>query len=208
MTKNDMRLTYAQLRDNLSSKDREGFDKDIRTRLFQTEAYRKCGLLFVYLSFRSEVDTREIITKAISDQKKVFLPRIIDKDMEFYEIHDLKGLQLSKYGIEEPQEEESKRFTGESQEDGITGSQNRKPEDGRYHYLMLLPGLAFDAYGNRIGYGAGYYDKYLASHDRVLFYKLGLAYDLQVADHINADIYDVKTDCVLTPTRLLYSDKK
>lgn len=206
MTKNEMRRQYTVLRDSLSRDEIKRFSGEIHNRLLQTKAYRECGFLLVYLSFRSEVDTRDMIAKALSDGKKVYLPRIVGKDMEFYEIHDLKGLQVSPYGIEEPPEEECNRFTRESPGDIIFGNKKRNQEDTRYHNLMLLPGLAFDTNGNRIGYGAGFYDRYLASHAGMIVYKIGLAYDLQVAEHIEAEAYDVKADCLLTPTRLIYMD--
>ncbi|MDF2943696.1 MAG: hypothetical protein K0S01_2554 [Herbinix sp.] len=67
--------------------------------------------------------------------------------------------------------------------------------------LMLLPGLAFDPTGNRIGYGAGYYDRYLSTYPPDHFYKIALAYDFQIKEKIIASEYDVKADAILTPTR-------
>jgi 5-formyltetrahydrofolate cyclo-ligase len=69
--------------------------------------------------------------------------------------------------------------------------------------LMLLPGLAFDLGGNRIGYGAGYYDRYLSKHQKDHFLKVALAYDFQVYDHLEADEFDIRADLILTPTRLI-----
>jgi 5-formyltetrahydrofolate cyclo-ligase len=214
MTKNEIRQALRVQRDSLTAKEQEVFSKEIRIRLFQTESYKKCRLLFMYLSFLSEVDTKEIILQALSEGKGVYIPRVIGKDMEFYKINNLEGLELNHYGILEPPKEECNRFlceplgTTDAVPQGKLSDESTtcpEPMDFCFHLLMLLPGLAFDSYGNRIGYGAGYYDRYLSIHENIKFYKIALAYDIQLVEKIDADIYDVKADAVLTPTKLIES---
>jgi 5-formyltetrahydrofolate cyclo-ligase len=195
MTKRELRQTLGKLRDVLTPDEQQELSKAVSDRLFCMEVYKQCDMVFTYLSFRSEVHTKEIIGQALADGKKVYLPRIKQKDMNFYEMNDLDSLITSHYGIPEPPEEEKTRFIGINENTG-------------YQKLMLLPGLAFDPQGNRIGYGAGYYDKYLSKYEENYFYKIALAYDLQVINRIEADVFDIKADAILTPTRLLSCQKQ
>ena len=68
---------------------------------------------------------------------------------------------------------------------------------------MLLPGLAFDKYGNRIGYGAGYYDRYLGAYSINNWIKIALAYDFQIMDRLNVNEYDIRTDYIVTDKRVI-----
>jgi 5-formyltetrahydrofolate cyclo-ligase len=185
-------------RNSLSKDDQIAFSKAIREKLFELEFYKKCNVLFTYVSFQSEVDTLTIINQALEDKKKVFAPRVegnevvckgshLLKNMDFYEIYSTKAFLQSNYGIWEPKKEEERRYTG---------SQEIK--------LILLPGLAFDLSGNRIGYGAGYYDRYLNTHSNDNFLKIALAYDFQIVGPLKADAYDVRTDLILTPSRIIH----
>lgn len=224
MTKEEIRIRQKELRKKLSAREREQLDLQIRERLIGTDAYQKCKDLFTFVSFGTEADTREIILQALRDGKRVYAPRVEGKNMEFYEIHNLTGLIPSGYGVPEPPGEDRSRFIydnivpfegilnpggqlyTENQLNNTCTIQNYcKPADISmiYDKLMLLPGLAFDLYGNRIGYGAGYYDKYLSSHPEINFYKTALAYDFQVMDSITTEKFDIKADAVLTPTQFI-----
>jgi 5-formyltetrahydrofolate cyclo-ligase len=196
MTKNEIRLKLKEQRNKLTSKERDSLGTAISNRLFQTDAYINCNMIFPYLSFRSEVDTRDIIRRSVKEGKEVFIPRVEDKDMNFYKVQNLEGLILSKFGISEPPKEEINRY----KEPWIC--------DNSYPKLMLLPGLAFDRYGNRIGYGAGYYDRYLSAFSLTHFYKIGLVYDFQVIDRIPANEFDIKADAILTPSGLIYCNQQ
>lgn len=188
-SKNDIRNRMMTLRDQLSFDERKQLSGAICERLMKAEAWQACEKVFTYRSFRSEVDTDEIINRALEDGKRVYLPRVQGKTMDFFEIQALEGLILNRFQIPEPPFDEDRRYK-EKQEDGYTN-------------LMLLPGLAFDLQGSRIGYGAGYYDKYLALYEKKHFYKIALAYELQLVDKINALEFDIRADAILTPSRLI-----
>lgn len=190
MTKNEIRLRLKEQRDKITSAEQNKLDKEISNRLFQTKAYQNCKMIFTYLSFRSEVDTRAIIQKSLLDGKDVFLPRVEDKNMDFYQIRNLEGMIISKFGVSEPPKEVINRY-------------NKTQDYPVKQNLMLLPGLAFDSKGNRIGYGAGYYDRYLSEFSLTHFYKIGLAYDFQVIENIPTDEFDIKADAILTPDGLI-----
>lgn len=220
MTKDEIRIRQKQLRNVLSAEEREELSKAIGVRLFQSEAYQSCEYIFPFVSFQSEVATGDMIRQFITDGKRVFVPRVEEKYMEFYEIQSLEGLILSHYGVPEPPKNDRNSFTRDlenikNEKDFINIHDVKNKEDIKnnsirteeaatlYNKVMLLPGLAFDQTGNRIGYGAGYYDRYLASHSETGFYKIALAFDFQVIDHITADEFDRKADAILTPTQYI-----
>lgn len=187
MTKSEVRALQKERRNALSFTEHKLFSDAIRTKLLQTEMYQEGKRLLTFVSFQSEVDTHEIIRQAILDGKRVYLPRVEAHGMEFYEIHDLEGLIPSKFGVLEPPVNVENRYhTVDGEKD-----------------LMLLPGLAFDPTGNRIGYGAGYYDRYFIKHTKEHFDKIALAYDFQVMNRIATEEFDVGADVILTPTRII-----
>ena len=191
MTKAQIRANQKLLRNQLSLEDQRLLSKEVREQLFQTEAYARCSNIFTFVSFGSEIDTHEIIRKAITDKKAIYVPRVEGKQIEFYRLLDFKLLIKSKYGILEPTVDENLLH--------VPADSNLNYN--KYHNVMLLPGLAFDVKGNRIGYGAGYYDKFLSLHQDNYFYKIAIGYDFQVLDELPAEEYDRTANMIITPMR-------
>lgn len=182
MTKNEVRILMKDRRDNLSEDIRKEFDKKIQDKLFSLDLFKNCNMLFTYVSFGSEVDTIAIIERALQLNKRVFIPKVEGKNLNFYEIDSLKGLNLSKFGILEPE-----------------GTIPFKVSDTcKESKLMILPGLSFDRTGNRIGYGAGYYDRYMACFPSYEWIKIAVAYDFQIMERLPVTEYDIKTDYIVT----------
>jgi 5-formyltetrahydrofolate cyclo-ligase len=187
MTKDQLRKEMKQKRDSLLREERSSYNMTIRSLLLQSEEYMECKKLFVYVSFGSEVDTHDIIHRALADQKQVYIPRVHHSYMEFYRIRDLEGLEISKFGVPEPPAMEENRFR-----------KDKYPNQSGDN-LMLLPGLAFDRRGNRVGYGSGYYDRYLLEYPKDYFYKIAVAYDFQILDQIESEEHDIRADGIITP---------
>lgn len=183
MTKNEIRTLMKNKRDKLTVNQRNKYNLKIQDRLYDLEEFKGCSILFSYVSFGSEADTIAIIKTAFQMNKRVFIPKVEDKYMNFYEIHSLDGLVRSKFGILEPAGNDHKYISSQSKND---------------KKLMLLPGLAFDKSGNRIGYGAGYYDRYLRSHPMDEWIKVALAYDFQIMEYLPVTEYDIRTDYIIT----------
>jgi len=139
--------------------------------------YAGCRKLFSYVSFRNEADTTAIIQAAFVSGKRVAVPRVNGKEMDFFEIQSMEELQTGSFGILEPKESAKMVF----------------PEEGD---LMLVPGAAFDPEGNRIGYGGGYYDRYLAKYPEL--YTIGLAYDFQMLEDLPSEEFDLKLKEVIS----------
>jgi len=188
MTKDEIRVHQKQIRDHQTEQVRMTNSHEIHHRLFHTQVYQECKAIFTYVSFRSEVDTKDIIKRAFLDQKKVMVPKVESQTMDFYEIKSLEELTPNKMGILEPRG------------DFNTCYRPLTLELDQSEKLMLLPGLAFDLSGNRIGYGGGYYDRYLSQYKETNFYKVALAYDFQVMEQVVSQEYDIKADLILTPS--------
>lgn len=198
MTKAQIRAEQKLLRNQLSLEDQILLSKEVREQLFQSEAYARCSNIFSFVSFGSEIDTHEIICNALTDKKTIYVPRVQGKQIEFYRLLDFKLLLQSKYGILEPTMDSNLLY------DPVGSNLH----NNKYHNLMLLPGLSFDVKGNRIGYGAGYYDKFLSLHQDNYFYKIAIGYDFQVLDELPAEKYDRRANMIITPSRqVLIHDK-
>ena len=188
MTKKEMRKKMLFLRDSLSEKERKEKSGEIAKRLFTLEEFQKADVVLSYQSFRSEVETTEINRKIRESGKALYLPKTYAdrKEMAFYRVYSDADLIPGYQGILEPQEKEP--FTEKLV--------SLKPEK----VLMLMPGAAFDDKGNRIGYGGGYYDRYLESHPQL--HTLALAFDMQVLFEVPAEEQDIKPQLLVTETSI------
>lgn len=147
--------------------------------LFATEAYQNAQSIYGYLSYNQEVRTDAILRRAMIDGKHVAVPKVFGDEMRFIWIEDLSLVAPGYFDIPEPIAD------GPIADDDLA--------------LMLMPGLAFDREGHRIGYGGGFYDRYLALHpDHRL---VALCYDFQLLDHLDTEDHDI-------PVHLVISDRE
>ena len=141
---------------------------------------KKAETIFLYTSYKNEVGTKKLIQKLLSMGKKVALPRVREKEMDFFLIRSWEELVLGYQGILEP--------------DGAGQIVVPTKND-----VMLLPGVVFDHKGNRIGYGGGYYDKYLDQQKENLPCLIGLGYEMQLfSDIIPTEPQDKSLDFIVT----------
>ena len=140
-----------------------------------TEAYQKAASIYGYLPYNQEVRTVPMLEQAIRDGKRVAVPKIFGDEMKFLWLDDLDRVEKGYSGIPEPID------------DG--------PAADDPHALVLMPGLAFDKAGHRIGYGGGFYDKFLAAEPA--HPTIALCYDFQVLDHLETEEFDIPADLVL-----------
>lgn len=177
MDKKALRREIGAKKRALSAAEIEARSSTLAEKLFETPQYREAGSLYAYLSFNQEVRTDPIIRRAWADGKRVAVPKVIGSEMVFIWIDSFDNLApQGDFNITEPIK------------DGPVADDERA--------LILMPGLAFDPQGHRVGYGGGYYDRYLAiepHHPTV-----ALCYDFQLYDHLEVDDHDVPVDVVIT----------
>lgn len=186
MYKSIIRKEILRLRNNLKSEEKNSLDKKIFNSLIESNIYKESKKIFIYVSYNNEVDTKEIIKHSFENNKIIYVPKINieDKTMNAVKIHSLNELYVNKYGILEP---------------NIVD----KNDVGLEFDFIIMPGMVFDKAGNRIGYGGGYYDKYLSS----LSYKVdkvALAYNFQIVDNIKTEEHDIKVDYIITDNEIMY----
>lgn len=190
MLKNKLREALKSKRSSLSDDEVIRMSKAIKSQILELDIYKSSSNILTFISFGNEVDTKELITSSLDCQKYIYAPRVANKDMDFYKIYNLEDLVTSKFGVLEPIPDDSNLF--ELNEDRL-----------KEKTIMIIPGLAFDNKGNRLGYGKGYYDEYLSRDYAKDFVKIAVAYDFQIVDKVPIDEYDVPVDYIVTPTNIV-----
>lgn len=179
-SKKDIRNYIYNLREEMKIEDKEIWDREIYNKLIAHKAYENAKTIFIYVSFKGEVDTHSIINKALSTGKKVCIPMVNKnkKIMEAYYINSMNDLHEGYFGIMEPKE-------------GCKKAENENID------LIISPGVAFDIEGGRIGYGGGFYDKFIASlkENKPI---IALAYKFQILDKIILEDRDKRVDEVIS----------
>ena len=174
----DKRALRKQIRDKkramtegeiLSASERLG------EQFFASPLYQQARTIYGYLSYNQEVRTVPILEQALRDGKRVAVPKVYGDEMRFIYLDDLSQVEKGYAGIPEP-------IADEPVADDSTA-------------LVLMPGLAFDRQGHRIGYGGGFYDKFLAAEPN--HPTLALCYEFQMLEHLDTEEFDVPVDCVL-----------
>ncbi|MDD2972441.1 MAG: 5-formyltetrahydrofolate cyclo-ligase [Lachnospiraceae bacterium] len=188
--KEQIRKQILSVREAMSQEDFMKKSAIITAKLLQDSYYREAEELLIYVDYHHEVQTRPLIEQAWRDGKRVFCPKVIppkeDRRMEFYEIFALSDLETGYQGILEPKEQSIHKWMAE---DHISGSDPKS--------LMIMPGVAFDPERNRIGYGGGYYDRFLERYS-MYFYTIAICFACQITGQIHGDAYDRKPQKVYT----------
>ncbi len=175
MNKLDLRKHFLSLRDGIS--DRAKKSKQITEHSLAIVAEENPSVIYAYAAFRNEPETEMLIRALLSMGKTVALPKCGKNGvMEFYRIKDLSDLSLGAYGILEPPEEEL-----------------LQPSEAE---LVLVPGAAFDKNGYRIGYGGGYYDRYLPKAKSAK--ALGICFSDCLTYNLPHGEFDCKMDGIIT----------
>lgn len=178
MTKQEARERMKILRRELTKEERERKNQVIANYLLEFPAMQQETWFFPFVSYGTEVDTLGMLKQILATGNLgVAVPRVEGKEMEFYEITSMNDLKTGYQGILEP----------------VTKKCVPAKEG-----VMLLPGLAFDREKNRVGYGGGYYDRYLEKYDSNGIITVALAYDFQIVDKIRAEEFDRKPQWIIT----------
>jgi 5-formyltetrahydrofolate cyclo-ligase len=205
--KKNLRENILRKRDRIEPKDKRKKEASIRKRLYASTDFRKAKSILFYASFRSEAATIQCITHALKLKKMIMLP-LVDrkkKTLRIFQIKNVSDLKSGFMGIPEPEAQ--------------------KMNERRLNDLdiAIIPGAAFDLKGNRLGYGAGYYDKLMSGiRDQGLWVSkkelipktqnlkpvlIALAFEEQIVPEIPSEKHDIKMDKIITEKRTIVCRK-
>ena len=175
--KKSCRDFYGNVRKTLTVQERTEWDRRIISFLVNSELYRRSDLLLTYVSVGSEAGTRELISFALADGKRVAVPVCIGQRMSFFEIESVNNLKKGAFGIP-------------------TADKSAKPvQTYDMSALCIVPALSFDRNMNRLGMGGGFYDRFFAENDLL---SIGLCYERCFSCRLPAEPHDMKVKYVLT----------
>jgi 5-formyltetrahydrofolate cyclo-ligase len=186
VNKKELRKDILTRRSAMTQEDVRLKSELICASLINSDPFSKARALYLYSPIRKEVETRDIFLAAKREGKRVGFPVSLprSRDLLFFEVTDLAVLKKGAYNIPEPPQDERKLMTPETVD------------------CIIVPGVAFDERGYRLGYGGGYYDRLLKkSGSRVI--TIGLAFDLQVIPRIPTESHDSKMDNIFTESRII-----
>lgn len=161
----------------------------ICTKLVQLSIYRKARSILFYMSIQKEVDMKQAIEQAWRDKKQVLLPRVDQENqcLQVIQVKHWSQLETGAYGIQEPH-------------------QSLKRMDPSQIDLVIVPGVAFDVKGYRLGYGGGYYDRFFARFPRLQ--RMGVAYPEQVVPTVYPEPHDQRLHFLLTSEKCYSYEKR
>ena len=175
MNKQQLRKTIRERKRAMTEEEIQSRSASLCQKFLRSDAYRQCRTLYGYLPYNQEVRTLPILEQALADGKRVAVPKVYGDEMKFLYLEDLTQVAKGYAGIPEPIA------------DG--------PEASDPTALVLMPGLAFDPQGHRIGYGGGFYDKFLSrerEHPTV-----ALCYEFQMVESLETEEFDIPVDTVI-----------
>jgi 5-formyltetrahydrofolate cyclo-ligase len=179
--KNEIRKKVLADRDSMPPPQRSAKSREIEERLFSLPEFKSARTIMFFASFRSEVETAPMIRRALASGKRIVLPKVKGKELELFEIRNFDSdVSPGAWGILEPRE------SAPAELDAID--------------LMIVPGAAFDRQGNRIGYGAGFYDKLLSEFKKLT---IAVAFDSQIVSAVPAAAHDIPIKKIVTERRVI-----
>ena len=184
--KSKIRYDYLKIRDRLEPTLRYAYSNIILSKIKKLEEYQNSKIVMFYLSYGSEVITDAMINEFLADDKEVAVPVIQnpgDGIMTAVKISKLEDCFDRVYGIRQP----------EFNEDEVVLKQDID--------LIFVPGIVFDTTGYRVGYGKGYYDRWLEGTD--ISKRIGLAFEVQLVDKIPNGKYDLPVGKIITEKRII-----
>ena len=175
MNKQELRRAIRERKRAMTEEEIVERSNALAEKFYHTPAYQAAATIYGYLPYNQEVRTIPMLQRALDDGKRVAVPKVYGDEMRFVYLEDLTQVSKGYAGIPEPI------------------ADTPVAEDGGA--LVLMPGLAFDPQGHRIGYGGGFYDKFLAKEPH--HPTLALCYEFQMQAHLDTEEFDIPVDTVL-----------
>ena len=195
ISKEKVRKKAVETRDSIDEESRQQKSEEIAKKILEADWFKEADIVLSYHAFRSEVEVDALNRAVLTQGKKLYLPKtyVKEKQIRFFEITDLSKLKRGYQKIWEP--------TGEEPEFSF---ETVKEEQKKV--LMIMPGTAYDARGYRMGYGGGYYDRYLNAHEEwkmIDFMTVFAAFSEQKMILIPGERCDVKPDVIVTEKEIM-----
>lgn len=183
--KKELRREIRRARAAHSDEEIHEMSLGVLTLLLETPEFKEAEIIYAYMDCKHEVETADMIRAAWKAGKRVAVPRVEGQEMRFFFIRSLEDdVEEGYFGIREPYGK-NPLADGEKEE----------------HTLMLMPGVAFDESRHRIGYGGGFYDRYLERHPKLK--TAALAFEFQVKNEVPFEKFDILPDKVVTEKRII-----
>lgn len=185
--KNDLRKRFKELRRNVTDKEQKDFK--ICNNFLNSMLYNNSNQILCYSSVNGEISTGIIIEKSLEDRKKVALPvcEDLNGNMSFYYIESLDDIKTGAFGIKEPNISKCTKVTNFNKA------------------ICIVPAFTFDNEGYRLGYGKGYYDRFL---EKITLNSVGLCYNDFLSSTLPIDKYDQKVDYIFTEDRIIDTERR
>lgn len=180
--KKELRNLVLSRRDQMSEQERQKASMLLTDRIIGHQWFYQADSLLCFLNFGSEISTRELIQEAFRKEKKVFVPKVMGEEIQFYEITSMDNLKAGYHGILEP-EGDTREFVPKplaSMTDPCQGA------------FMLMPGVAFDPMRNRLGYGKGFYDRFLTKYPQLAIHTIGIGFQCQLVEEVPQEDGDIR----------------
>ena len=175
MDKNELRRAIRARKRAMTEEEIVSRSEKLAEAFLTSDAYKNAKTIYGYLPYNQEVRTVPMLEQALRDGKRVAVPKCYGDEMRFIFLEDLTKVEKGYANIPEPIE------------DGPIADDETA--------LVLMPGLAFDPQGHRIGYGGGFYDKFLSAEPN--HPTLALCYEFQMLPHLETEAHDIPVDYVL-----------
>ncbi len=187
MTKTGIRRIIKQRKNETSPQDLAEKSRIIIGRLQEILQIREARRFFVYMDMPGEVQIRIFTQQCLSEGKEIAIPKMEGRDLHFYKIESFRNLTDGVWHIQEP----DPQFCpcADDWEDAI----------------MIMPGVAFDRTLHRVGYGGGFYDRYIEKHGS--HFTVAAAYDFQIFDEVPFDEHDRPCDLIVTEAQIIRADR-
>lgn len=178
--KMSLRKKYKEIRKNMTPDDKYERDQKIYEKLITSKAYKDCSLVLTYVSTKIEVDTHQLIKYSLENSKIVAVPKCIagTRNMKFYVIKSIDDLEVATFSVLEPKLDLCSELIEFD------------------NAICIIPGLAFDVNGYRLGYGKGYYDRFLDKSPNVN--KIGICYCSCTTNNLARGKFDIPVNIIIT----------
>ena len=184
-TKREIRKKVFSLRAECSEEEIDKMSREITEKVISLNVFKQAERILAYADYNHEVKTGYLIEEAWKAGKEVAVPKVVGKDMVFYKLTDFSQLEPGYYNIPEPASGEIIQWTDA---------------------LMIMPGVAFDRRNHRVGYGGGFYDRYLEKHPDLK--RIAVGFSFQVFPGVPTEPTDICPQILVTENEICYTDLK